>query len=224
MLKEKESLDLESKLDNAFSYLGISKEQKSSLRYYLNIIKERDVETYEHSVRVGLLGVTVADYLNLDSHAFFYSGLLHDVGKPFIKSGILTKKEKFTEEDMEEMKKHTIYGYLFVKNVHPFSAEMIIRHHKYNDEPYPEKLPDSEFSEKTNKLIDTYSKILSMIDFYDAISTRDYGKYSECGKIPSFEEIKNILLEKYPDLTESIKKLYEANIFGADSENPDKNA
>ena len=197
--------------------MGIAQEQRESLTAYLTVVSNRDYETWEHSVRVGLKGLEVAKFLHLDPRALFYSGLLHDVGKSLTDPKSLKKKEGFDGKDMAELKKHPSDGYRMVRGVHEFSAQVLLRHHQYVGEGYPKQTPkcDVDFSKGTQAMISYFSRLLGLIDFYDAVTHRENDKFSEDGtpRLPTPEEAKGILLGANNDQKLLINELYEAGIF-----------
>jgi len=205
--------NLESQLEKAYAKLGISTKNQASISTYLNLLKLKDQNTYEHSIRVGLLGIKVAEHYNLDPKPMFYAGTLHDVGKILIDQKILKKTKKFSKKDMKEMKKHAKYSYQLLAGVHQFSAEIALRHHAYQSERYPKKIkkPKIKFAEDTLSKIESYAKIFSITDFYDAINTRTNQKFKKEKLKP--EEIKSIILKTYPCQIETIEKLYSNKIF-----------
>lgn len=61
------------------------------------------------------------------------AGLLHDIGKTKISPYILNKPGKLTDEEFEEMKKHSEYGYNIVKEMEDIPEEVaaaILTHHE----------------------------------------------------------------------------------------------
>ena len=209
--------NLESNLEKAYVQLGISQKHQGSINTYLTLLKLKDRDTYEHSIRVGLLGIKFAKHSSLDQKALFYAGTLHDIGKILINPEVLKKIGKYNKKDMEEMKKHAEYGYKLLTGVHEFSAQIALRHHKYQQEKYPKKLKKSEtkLSKGTKSEIDFYARILSVIDFYDAITTRDDHKFGK--KKLNLEEIKKLLIKNHPDQELLINKLYTGKIFRAEN-------
>ena len=204
---------LEEQLNQAFAFYRVSEKNQQSALTYLNLLKAKDEPTYSHSIRVGLLGAKVADYLHLGPKALLFSGLLHDTGKALIDPKILHKTEEFNREDMEVMKNHPEYSYQLLKGVHEFSAEVVIRHHQFQEDKYPVKLPPSKFnfSKNTQAKIDLCARILALTDCYDALSTRINDKFG--GKRLSPKEVKSILLKKNPDQESLIEDLYQKGIF-----------
>lgn len=203
-----ETLLLEQRLNKAFDHLKISLTQKSSLETYLNLIKLKDKTTYCHCVRVALCGIKAAGLLHLDPKALFYSGLLHDIGKALVDKELLSKAGDFSEQDYRKMKRHSLYGYYLLRGVHDFSAEIILRHHRYISEGYPKRLPRSKisYSETDKKLIEHYAKVLAIIDFYDAASTRKNKKFRE-------KSVRKLLVRHFPAEIEMINICYDKLIF-----------
>lgn len=206
-------ISLEEQLEKAYTRLEISPKNQGSINTYLTLLKLKDQATYEHSIRVGLLGTKVAKHCSLDSKALFYSGTLHDIGKILIRTELLKKTGKFNKKDMAEMKKHPECGYNLLSGIHDFSAEIALRHHKYQKTEYPKKLykPKAKFSKETVTEIDFYARILSMIDFYDAATTRTNQKFRK--KKLNREEVKQFLLKNNSDIKRLIEELYFNKIF-----------
>lgn len=210
---------LEDELEGAFADLDISSENQDSIRTYLSLLRGKDQATYEHSIRIGLLGTRIARHMHLDPKALFFAGTLHDIGKTLIDPETLQKTEGFNEKDMEQMRKHPEHTYRMLRGVHEFSAEVALRHHKYQESGYPKRLPKykTPFSSNTKLMIDFFGRILSLADFYDAVTSRVNDKFGEKRKL-SQEEVKSILLMKNPDQKHLIEDLYANGIFGEQEE------
>ena len=197
-------LELENLVQKNFSELAIEQEYQDSIMTFLNLVKLKDIPTYTHSLRVGLKSRELADYMHLDPKAMFYAGLLHDVGKCAVDSDSLKKVEGFNEKDMKKMMEHPKAGYYMLKGIHDFSAEIILRHHWFQENGYPKRLPKSsiDYSKNTQEKIDHYAMMLSLVDFYDSMSTRKNDKFGEV-RLPEPAEVKQVLLIKHPSYTHS---------------------
>ncbi|MBT5022095.1 HD domain-containing protein [Candidatus Woesearchaeota archaeon] len=206
---------LDQRLNEAYTALSISDEQRFRLETYSNLVKIKDIPSYYHSVRCALHGIKIAELLYLDPKAMFYAGLLHDVGKSLVDSETLKKTEGFDSKDMVKMKLHVKRGYEMLKDTHPFSAEIIARHHIYSRAGYPKQIPKAEIGFSTNSwvLIHSYSRLLSIIDFYDAASTRENDKFGE-KRLPTADEVKDLLIKVNPDQQRRIEAFYDKEIFG----------
>lgn len=198
-----------------FNILKISPAQQKTLKQYLTLIKQKDTATHQHCLRVALLGVKVAKFLNLNPKPLFYGGLLHDLGKIKVSAKLLKKKEKFTAKDMDKMMTHPLRAYSILESFQNFSAEIAVRHHRFNESPYPKKLPYSKipYSPKTKKLINQYAKILSLIDFYDAAKNRKNLKYVDKPQRLKPNVVYKLLIKFHRNEKTLINQLYQANIF-----------
>ncbi|MFH1590247.1 MAG: HD domain-containing protein [archaeon] len=206
--------DLEDMVERTFDELGTKELPRNFLMANLNALKAKDLATYAHSVRVGLLMRRIAKHLHLDEKLAFYSGLSHDFGKLGVDLVSLTKTEGFDEKDMEEMKMHPEIGYRILSGVLEYTAEVIVTHHRHQKDGYPEILPESKMnlSDNSKLMINYTSRMLALADSYDAASTRKNDKTD--GKILSTEEVKKLMLDNNPDQRHLIEYLYLNGIFG----------
>ncbi len=112
---------------------------------------------------------------------------MHDIGKVGVFDEILNKPGKYTTEEFEEMKRHTLFGYDIFKNSNKeiFKAASIIaleHHEKYDGTGYPMGLKEEE--------IHIYGRITSLADVFDALnSVRPYKKAWELDQVLDY--IKN---------------------------------
>lgn len=135
----------------------------------LHSLKEHDLLTYEHSIRVAYLSRGFGNYLGLNKKVveeLFEVGLYHDIGKLYVDPNILVKKEKLNKEEQQQILNHTIYGEQLLRE-RGFS-ERILRpvrnhHENFDGTGYPDKL---DF-----RKIDSYSSILRIIDSFDAMTS-----------------------------------------------------
>lgn len=89
----------------------------ASVRTAAAFVRSRDFETGAHLERMAhyarLIALGVADHYCLDDsmveHIYLFAPL-HDIGKIAIADQILLKPGKLTEEEFEEMKRHTLKG------------------------------------------------------------------------------------------------------------------
>ncbi|GAK86732.1 pole remodelling regulatory diguanylate cyclase [Vibrio ponticus] len=106
------------------------------------------------------------------------SAPLHDIGKVGVVDSILLKPGPLTEDEFEEMKKHTQYGYAaicaaegslgYADNFLIFAKEIAYSHHeKWDGSGYPQGLKGQD--------IPLSARIMAIADVYDAlISERVY--------------------------------------------------
>lgn len=141
----------------------------------LQTLHERFPNEKQHSERISELSVKVANEMNFSPYKINRlktACLLHDIGKIAIESSILNKEGPLDKQEREIVQKHPEIGYRILKSVPEFSsvAEIILFHHERVDgKGYPEGL--------TDKSIPIESKIISVVDSYDAmVSSRPYRK------------------------------------------------
>lgn len=130
--------------------------------------------TYEHAIAVGIISYMIAKWIKVPEKEWMQvalAGTLLDIGKTKIDRRILQKPGKLTDDEFEEMKKHTIYGYQIIKASHGLSegvALAALQHHEREDgSGYPLGLTGSK--------LHLYSKIVAVADVYHAMcSNRIY--------------------------------------------------
>ncbi|KZL91592.1 HD-GYP domain-containing protein [Clostridium magnum] len=143
---------------------------------WINELRSADEYSYNHSINVSLYGMLLSKWLFLSEREIkdvAKAGMLHDIGKTKVPIEILNKKGKLNSYEFEEIKKHPFYGYNIVKKVNSISDEVkkaILMHHERTDSSgYPMGINENELS--------LYSKIIAIVDVYDAItSERVYKK------------------------------------------------
>ncbi len=167
--------------------------RKNNLFAFLNNLQAFDDYTYSHSVNVSLISYTLGQWLGFNKDEMkliTVAGLLHDIGKTKIDINILNKPGKLTNDEFEEMKKHTAYGYQIVeKQDIPYKIKLavLMHHEKLDGSGYPTHAKNSQISD--------YAKIMSIADIYDAMtSTRPYR--AKCCPFKVIEFLKHDLLGK----------------------------
>ncbi|AFS77759.1 HD domain-containing metal dependent phosphohydrolase [Gottschalkia acidurici 9a] len=157
-------------------------------------LKEIDEYTYAHSINVALYSMLLGKWLNLSEdsiESLVKSAVLHDIGKSKIDESILNKPGTLSDEEFEEIKKHTTYGYNICQNFENISDEVkngILMHHERIDGTgYPMGLKDQDIS--------LFAKIIGICDVYDAItSERAYREKST--PFDTFNELIDIGYDK----------------------------
>jgi len=137
----------------------------------LTDVRTYDGYTFAHSVNVCVLAVLLGSKCGLhelDLRQLALGAILHDVGKIAVPESILKKPGPLTDEEMEEMKNHSLYGWQVLRQ-HPelslTSAHIAYQHHeKPNGQGYPRGLKKDEIS--------LYSKICGIADAYDAMTSQ----------------------------------------------------
>jgi HD-GYP domain-containing protein (c-di-GMP phosphodiesterase class II) len=129
-----------------------------------------DLYLYRHSLNVCIYTTMLGLSHGYDREQLMTLGLgalLHDVGKTQVPNEILTKPSQLTPVEMEEMKKHTTYGFQLLKdepNIPLISAHCAFQHHERpNGSGYPRGLRANDIHE--------YALWIGMVDSYDAMTT-----------------------------------------------------
>lgn len=132
-------------------------------------LRDYDNYTYQHSVNLSVLGITVGKLIGYDRDKLreFGLGLLfHDFGKTKIPLDILNKPDRLTNHEFEVMKNHAEYGYQILSKKYklPEITKMIIRHHheKLDGTGYPHGLKGKDIPE--------FVQIATIVDIYDALT------------------------------------------------------
>jgi len=187
--------------------------------------KGRFESSYKHSLDTAKIAEVVYDnYLvgnsaerfeKIDKETLVKAALLHDIGKDRIPLDILVKEGKLTPSEITKVRAHSVNGAKKIQaiaNQPDFEgdrekmwiiSEVVKRHHFYS-EGYPDmgelwEHPDEE----KRALIEEVSKVLSVIDIFDALrSQRSYSKEPASASV-----VREILLNKIPGEEELVEFL-----------------
>ena len=141
----------------------------------ISTLRERYIETEEHSDRMKqlcratgvALGISIIMLDDLELLA-----MLHDIGKIAIRDVIINKKDKLTNDEWKEMKRHSEIGYHITQSTVEFQqiSKYILAHHEnWDGSGYPRQLKGEE--------IPLLSRIIFVVDAYDAMTNdRPYRK------------------------------------------------
>lgn len=134
------------------------------------MLELKDPHTKGHSERVARYSVTLArrvgGFSEQELNTFYYSCLLHDIGKIQISDDILTKPDRLTPDEYEVVKMHTIFGADSIKDIESLQpCTEIIRHHheRWDGTGYPDGLEGEK--------IPLLTRIASIADAFDAMTS-----------------------------------------------------
>jgi len=191
------------------------------------LAESKDKYTGDHIERVGDYCLKLANELdeliyienNVEKDDFIESielaSTLHDIGKIAINESILMKPGPLTEEEVEIMKLHTVYGCdtltqikkQYKKNAFINMGVEISRHHHENWDGtgYPDKI--------SGRKIPLSARLVAVVDVFDAlISERPYKpafSYSE-----SIQVIKSLRGKKFdPEIVDAFIRLFKTYNF-----------
>jgi HD-GYP domain-containing protein (c-di-GMP phosphodiesterase class II) len=130
-------------------------------------VKERNADIYEHSIQVCTIATLIALKMGLTKEEVYdisVSSLIHDLGLRYL----VVKYENqdinlLPNQDQEEYKKHTVYGYTAIKNETWLSnkaKEIVLNHH--------ERLDGSGYPLGTSKL-SIPTQIVGVCDEFDEL-------------------------------------------------------
>ena len=181
----------------------VKKTQDVAVFSLAKLAESRDEETGAHLIRIQLYCQALCDRLaGRESHAdiitpefvqdLVQSSVLHDIGKVGIPDSVLMSDRKFTPEDLEIMKRHTIIGgraleesveKLGRKSFLSMGKDIAYHHHeKWDGSGYPFGLSGND--------IPLSARIVAVADVYDALTSKRRYK-----KAFSHEEARDILTE-----------------------------
>lgn len=159
-----------------------------------SFIDRKDPYTRGHSQRVSEFAVAIARQLNRSKQAEIseemldhirIGGILHDVGKIGVADEVLKKPDHLTEEEMEQMRMHPIYGIELLKDsdllrLLPIEQQAIEEHHERLDgSGYPRGLcgirtdgANGNGNGTTHKEgISLIGRIVAVADAFDAMAS-----------------------------------------------------
>jgi len=183
------------------SYESLKKALDDAIKTMVKIVELRDPYTAGHQQKVADLATAIAAEMKLEEtriEQLRTAALIHDIGKMYIPSDILSKPGKLADIEFNLIKTHSQYGYDIVKGMDfPGAvAQAVLQHHERIDgSGYPGGIKGED------TLLE--SKILVVADVIEAMaSNRPYRPALGIDK--ALEEI-----------TRNKGKLYDAGVVDA---------
>jgi putative two-component system response regulator len=182
--------------------------QKEMIVTLGTIMETRDPDTGKHVVRVAKYSKLIAELYGLSPEEVdlvYKASPFHDAGKVAIPDKILNKPAKFTPEEWEIMKTHSMRGYEIFKNakkpILKMAAIIAKEHHEYwNGKGYPDGLAQEQ--------IHIAGRIVILADVLDALTSKRVYKDSW-----DFKESVDFIKEQSGEMFEpKIVELFSANI------------
>jgi response regulator RpfG family c-di-GMP phosphodiesterase len=197
--------------------------------------------TYFHLARVGLLGLSAANFLGLSEDMkrdLFVAGTLHDIGKAWIFHP--RNRDKNYQDFQDEMRNHPSYSVRDLLSKRQVLGEGVLgtieRHHCFQADPYPSDFMTDETPEAIY-----LAQILSAVDSYDSASTRANNRHRVPllwrfvgSELPPRRKVQNLMLAekgripigyegaRHRTMGELIEDLYDNRVIGkGDPFNPE---
>lgn len=208
--------NLEADFRRACAEVAIREEDQLGIASLMAPLRDKNEIThahYLHSLRVGLTVRAIGKHIYHDERPLLFAGALHDIGKALTPLEVLGKTGTWTEKDQRVIGRHVMDSYRMLCGRFNFTAEIILRHHRFQEHGYPKVLPAplADYSESTRLLIFEYGRLLALADVYDALH-RPNSKF-KAGHRLSGEEVKEKMLAFNPDRKKLVLSLYDSGVF-----------
>lgn len=135
----------------------------------LLLLDRDDIDTYQHSLLVGMLSYYMASWLGYsqeERYRISCAGYLHDIGKSQVPLSILNKAGLLNAAEEEELKRHTSYGYDIIRSSlkDESTALVALQHHEFEDgSGYPGRLRKSD--------LHPYTQVVTVANIYMGLTT-----------------------------------------------------
>ena len=157
------------KYDNSALVNDLKELFAGTITAIVEALDAKDSYTLGRSRRVTFYAVKIAKALHLSETTtgkIELAGLLHDIGMIGVSDDILSKVEKLTQEEYDEIKKHVVHSVRILDDIKQLAdvVEIIKYHHEFydgNGYPYGKKGED----------IPIGARIISVADAFDSMVT-----------------------------------------------------
>jgi len=153
--------------------------KKANILKLLSPVPSLGEHEYTHAVNVAALSMFQAETLGAKDELLYDIGiaaLLHDVGKLFIPREIMEKEGTLSEQEWEEIRRHTVYGARYLARTEGLTriAPLVaLEHHRrYDGQGYP----GLAGKERRQHL---FTQIVAIADFLDSMRNRRHHPQEE---------------------------------------------
>ncbi len=132
-------------------------------------IQERDLVTYQHCRRVAIYANRLARQMGWQRAAareLALAGLVHDLGKTWVRNEVLLKPARLSESERETIEKHPVTAaqLLWAFDMPDLILDAVLSHHeRWDGAGYPQRLAGAA--------IPLGARLLSVADVFDVITT-----------------------------------------------------
>jgi len=151
------------------SYQVLNKTFDDTILAFSTIVEIKDRYTAGHQIRVAKIAEAIAREMNRNDEEIRIiriAGTIHDIGKIYVPSDILSRPGKLSNLEFEVIKTHAQYGYDILKTIDfPWPiAQVVLQHHeKLDGSGYPNGIKGPD--------ILLYARILTVADVVEAMSS-----------------------------------------------------
>jgi len=154
---------------------GYKADYQAIVSAIIKLLEIKDKYTSGHSIRVSYYAVLIAKQLELSTSEIKrieIAAILHDIGKVVVSDEILNKSSKLSEEEFNEIKKHSVIGAIVLRSG-GFCEKIykaVEQHHEWwNGKGYPYGI--------SGDMISLNARIIAVADAYETMtSQRPYHK------------------------------------------------
>ncbi|MGE5626615.1 MAG: DUF3369 domain-containing protein [Solirubrobacterales bacterium] len=167
-------------IDNFMLSMNAKETQDEIIYRITEVVENRNNYTGAHSRRVAEITRILAEkmfYTEEEVEHISKASVMHDIGKIAIGDNILLKPGKLTEEEFNDIKKHTTAGYNILKNsklpLLKTAAYIALYHHeRYDGNGYPEGKKGGEIPKEC--------EIVAVADVFEALASKRCYKEPWC--------------------------------------------
>jgi HD-GYP domain-containing protein (c-di-GMP phosphodiesterase class II) len=198
-------------IENARLYENLKDAFIATVHTLAETIEKRDPYTGGHTKRVMQYSLAIGRASGLsddEMRRLELAAVLHDIGKIGVRDSVLLKNGRLTDEEFEEIKKHTIYGEEILNHIKHFKnaiAGVKYHHERYDGRGYPDGVKGED--------IDITARIIAIADTFDAMTTdRPYRKGLSLET--AFEELKRCSGTQFdPELVNAFLNAFENKLI-----------
>jgi len=172
----------------------------------LTKLKTNNSYIFSHSINVCALSTVTSFALGYSKEEILeiaLGALIHDIGMVRVPEHILSKNGELTTDEKKEIIKHPFYGLELTANGKGISNDVrlvVFQHHeRENGSGYPRRIGSDA--------IHRYAKIISVVDMYDIMTTRNYKE-----RLSPYKAMRNILSYSNIYLDKDIVKAFLSNM------------
>lgn len=177
-------LDIMKKAEDRMYHNKLTESKEARLniiKYVKQRLEDLSLETKEHFKRLEYYSLMLAEHLGLSDIEKEKLKLLcefHDIGKIGVSPNILNKQEKLTQEEWEQIKRHSEIGYHIVNSTRQSLGvdELILMHHeRWDGTGYPGLIKKEEIpvTVRVFAIADAYEAMVNDRPYKDKISKDD---------------------------------------------------